>query len=108
MRLRIRSLMPLYLLCSCYLFAPKSFAFDYDKYKRDHKQLRSLTPATTADAQSTPSKRSKSKAMEKFAGILLEAMQSDTVPTKIFNTGSNISFYFKPAKITKVGITYKF
>ncbi len=108
MQFRIRGILPLCILFGCCFFSQKSYAFDYNRYNKEHRQLRSLTAATPADAITKPSKESKSKAFENFANRLLEAMQSDAVPARIFDTGTDISFYFKPAKVTKLGIKYKF
>ncbi len=108
MRLHIRTAMPLCILFGCCFFSSKSYAFDYDKYNKDHKQLRAIKSGTLVQGETKQSKMSKSKAFERFASQVLEAMDNDAIPTKIFDTGTNISFYFKPAKITKLGIRYKF
>jgi hypothetical protein len=96
------------ILCSCFLLTQKSYAFDYEKYNKEHRQLRSLTPISSATASVKEKKEEKSPVMKEFITKLLDAMQSDAVPAKLFDTNTNFSIYFKPAKISKIGITYKF
>ena len=96
------------ILCSCFLLTQKSYAFDYEKYNKEHRQLRSLTPVSTATPSVKEKKEEKSHLMKELVSKVLEAMQSDAVPAKLFDTSTNVSIYFKPAKISKIGITYKF
>lgn len=109
MRFRLRALLPLCMVLGCCFFPQKGFAFDFKKYEREQRQLRSLTPSNaTSTSARTADPKKRSRAFALFADKLLEALQSDAVPTKIFDTGTNLSFYFKPAKVTKLGIQYKF
>lgn len=108
MLFNIYKLLPACILCSCFCLTEKSYAFDYQKYDSNHHQLRTLTPV---DPIATPSKNqnaSKSHPMKELLAKVLHAMQSDAVPPKLFDTSSNFSIYFKPAKISKIGVTYKF
>ncbi len=108
MPLDMRKLLPICVLCGCFFFTQKSHAFDYQKYNSDHHKLRALTPNNTIATPSKNQEESKSHLMKELLGKVLDAMQSDAVPAKLFDTSSNISVYFKPAKISKIGITYKF
>ena len=98
------------LLCGFCLVGQKSHAFDYGKYNKEHRQLRSLSSATTTTAVSASGTKNKEKStvLKDFMQKVLTAMDSDTVPAKLFETNRNFSVYFKPAKISKLGITYKF
>jgi len=77
------------------------------------RQVRSLTPSagthgnvkTTAR---TEEKKSKTKIVKVIVEKLFEALDSDVIPAKMFRASNSVSFYFKPAKITKIGIKYKF
>ncbi|HHD77344.1 MAG TPA: hypothetical protein ENK93_01050 [Campylobacteraceae bacterium] len=108
MLLHLRIAMPFCILFGCCFFSQKGYAFDYNKYDKTRKQMRALTPAAPSQGEIRPAASGKSGAFEKFANRLLEAMESDIIPAKIFDTGTGVSFYFKPAKITKLGIRYKF
>ncbi len=101
-------LLSVYVLCGCFFFTQKSHAFDYQKYNRDHHKLHALTPNSTIATPSKNQEESKSHLIKELLGKVLDAMQSDAVPAKLFNTNTNFSVYFKPAKISKIGITYKF
>ncbi len=108
MYFNLRRIVPVCLLCGSFLFTQKSYAFDYEKYNSERKQLRSLAPLTPSAASSHSNQEEKSGIMKEFVTKLLDAMQSDAVPARLFDTNTDISIYFKPAKISKVGITYKF
>ncbi len=95
------------MMCS-FCFSHKAFAFDYDTYSKTHKQLRAINPDTTITTAVRNNKHQSTNAFAVFTQQLLQAMQSDAVPVKVFDTGTNISLYFKPAKVTKIGIKYKF
>lgn len=104
-----RNIFSLCILCGCFFCTPKSFAFDYKTYNKAHKQLRSLEPANSTIKNSHLNKRVKKEhLLSSVTKKLLEALDNDRVPVKIFDTSGNFSFYFKPAKITKVGFKYKF
>lgn len=106
-----RTLFPVCILCSCFLFAQKSFAFDYQKYSKERKQIRSLTPTDRIAAEipkSTPKKKRSDKAFAHFTQTLLEAMDTDIPLATLFDSGNGLSLYFKPSKVTKVGFRYKF
>jgi hypothetical protein len=96
------------ILCSCFLLTQKSYAFDYEKYNKEHRQLRSIAPVSSVTVPVKEKKEEKAPVMKEFITKLLDAMQSDAVPAKLFDTNTNFSIYFKPAKISKIGITYKF
>ncbi len=108
MPLDMRKLLPICVLCGCFFFTQKSHAFDYEKYNSDHHKLRSLTPHDNIASPSKNQEESKSHLMKELVSKVLDAMQSDAVPAKLFDTNTNFSIYFKPAKISKIGITYKF
>ncbi len=101
-------LLPVCVLCGCFFFTQKSHAFDYQRYTNDHHKLRALTPSDNITTPSKKQEESKSDTMKELLGKILDAMQSDAVPAKLFDTNTNFSIYFKPAKISKIGITYKF
>ena len=105
---RLQRLFPACILCGCFLFSHKAHAFDYGKYDKQHKQIRSIPPSQNSGGAAVQGKQENSHAFQMFANQLLEAMQNDAVPAKFFDAGSNLSFYFKPAKITKIGFKYKF
>jgi hypothetical protein len=105
----IRNIFSLCILCGCFFCTPKSFAFDYKSYYNAHKQLRSFEPATDANKVSPLNRKGKKEhLLSSFTKTVLEALDNERVPVKMFDTRSNFSFYFKPAKVTKVGFKYKF
>jgi len=108
MYINLSRLLPVCVLCSCFFFTQKSYAFDYAKYKSEHRQLRSLTPSATTATPGKNVHESKSHPMKELLSKVLDAMQSDAVPAKLFDTSTNFSVYFKPAKISKIGVTYRF
>ncbi len=85
----------------------KSYSFDYKTYSKQMHQLRSLTPKTTISPKSNQKQR-KSSALKNVTKNLLEALDSDLVPAKLFNEHKRVSVYFKPAKISKIGLRYRF
>ena len=95
------------LLCGCFLFPVKSLSFDYKQYNKDHRQLRS-TDSSGSLTPVTHEKEDKQSAIKEITKSLLEALNSDLVPAKMFNANNELSLYFKPAKISKVGFKYKF
>ena len=107
-----------YFLSVCMIFgcciAPgKLHAFDYKTYSKEMRQVRSLTPsaATQGSVKATAhpgEKKRKTKIVKVIVEKLFEALDSDVVPAKMFRASNSVSFYFKPAKITKIGIKYKF
>ncbi len=103
-----RNIFSVCILCGCFFCSTKSYAFDYATYQKTHKQLRSLTPSESTASGSLPGKAKKEHLFSTFTRKLLEALDSDRVPVKVFDTNGNLSFYFKPAKITKIGFKYKF
>ncbi len=106
-----RTLIPVCILCSCFLFAQKSFAFDYQKYSKERKQIRSLTPTDRIAAgipETTPTKKRSDRAFSHFTQTLLEAIDTDIPLATLFDNGSDLPLYFKPAKVTRVGFRYKF
>jgi len=105
---RLQRLFPACILCGCFLFSHKAHAFDYGKYEKQHKQIRSIPPSQKGGTTSVHGTKESSQAFQMFANRLLEAVQSDAAPAKLFDAGRNLSFYFKPAKITKIGFKYKF
>ena len=97
------------ILIGCFILPTKSYAFDYKSYTKELHQIRSLTPANkTVTPVKNNRKQSKSSAIKEITKKLLEALDSDLVPAKLFNAKQTFSVYFKPAKITKLGIRYKF
>jgi|GEM_PF-2222719 len=110
MFLSIRRILPVWIVCSCFFFAHKAFAFDYEKYKNEHSRLRNIpSPVTQINASDqTHESEEKSSGLKDFMEQVLTAMQSDAVPVKIFDATEKFSIYFKPAKISKLGIKYKF
>ncbi len=110
MFLSIRRILPMWMICSCFFFAHKAFAFDYEQYKNEHSRLRSVTSPLTQVIASGETRESeeKSSGLKDFMEQVLTAMQSDAVPVKIFDATETFSIYFKPAKVSKLGIKYKF
>ncbi len=111
MNLYKKYFLPLCILFGCFIVPAKSFSFDYKTYAKERHQLRSLTPPdtlTTATESSSETKKSKSSIIKEFTSKLLEALDSDLVPVKIFKTSKGFSIYLKPAKISKIGFKYKF
>ncbi len=107
-----RTLFPVCIVCGCFLFAQKSFAFDYQEYSKESRQIRSLTPTDHISAKisekSTATKKRSDRAFSHFTQTLLEAMDTDIPLATLFDNGSDLSLYFKPAKVTRVGFRYKF
>ncbi len=94
-------------LCGCFLFPSKSLAFDYKEYNKEHHQIRSLKSQSTL-TPTTQGKEDKESAIKEFTHKVLEALNSDLVPVKMFDASNEWSLYFKPAKISKLGFKYKF
>jgi len=94
-----------YLFCSSFLFLHKLFAFDFESYHRQQRSVPSMEQNVAHPA--TPQKHEKSS-VQRFVSHLLESFDNDIVPAKMFNTSETFSIYFKPAKVTKLGIRYKF
>ncbi len=103
--------LPLCIMFGCFFVPTKSFSFDYKTYAKERHQLRSLTSAQTSTSivgSSSVTKKSKSSIIKEFTSKLLEALDSDLVPAKLFETSKGFSIYLKPAKISKIGLKYKF
>ena len=84
-------------------------AFDYKRYSLETKQIRSLTPvANDSKVVKKGTKNAKSSLGREVVQKLLEALDSDLVPAKMFRTQRTFSLYFKPAKVTKFGVKYRF
>ncbi len=92
------------------LIPVKSYSFDYKSYSKQMHQLRSLSPKSTLTAKSEKQtqKQRKSSALKNITNKLLEALDNDLVPAKLFNEKKTVSVYFKPAKISKLGLRYRF
>jgi hypothetical protein len=110
MFLSIKRILPVCIACGCFFFAQKGFAFDYKQYDNEHSRLRSVSSPLTQVIGSgeTHESEEKSSGLKDFMEQVLTAMQSDAVPVKIFDATETFSVYFKPAKISKLGIKYKF
>ncbi len=94
-------------LCGCFLLPSKSLAFDYKEYKKEHYQIRSIDSQTSLTPNSQ-AKEEKQSTFKDFTHKVLEALNSDLVPVKMFDATNEWSLYFKPAKISKLGFKYKF
>ncbi len=94
-----------YLFCSSFLFLHKLFAFDFESY---HRQQRSIPSMAQHVAQPTTIQKREKSSVQRFVSHLLESFDNDIVPVKMFDTSEKFSIYFKPAKISKLGIRYKF
>ena len=97
----------------CCGFADKIYAFDYQSYAKQTKKIRSVEKGGVKVVQggdSSTQRRSKGK--ESIAKVIIEkllsSLDNDSVPAKMFKANRKFSIYFKPAKITKIGIRYKF
>ena len=102
--------LPLCILFGCCVAPVKSFSFDYKTYAKERHQLRSVEPAngTLSSSKSTTRKKSKANVIKDITSKLLEALNSDLVPAKLFHASNGFSIYIKPAKISKIGFKYKF
>jgi len=94
-----------YLFCSTFLFLHKLFAFDFESY---HHQQRSVPSVAQPVAQPAAAQKHEKSSVQRFVSHLLESFGNDIVPVKMFDTSKKFSIYFKPAKVTKLGIRYKF
>ena len=109
-----RYFMSLCVLFGCCMAPGKIYAFDYKSYSKEMRQVRSLT--FTSDVQEdversvmrTQGKKSKAKIVKLLVKKLFKVLNNDTVPAKTFPASKSVSFYFKPAKITKIGFKYRF
>ena len=110
-----------YILSFCVLFGccltpGKMYAFDYKSYSKEMRQVRSLTPTSELEGSvettrgRTHGKKSKSKIVKLLVKKLFKALNNDTIPAKTFHASKSkrFSFYFKPAKVTKIGFKYRF
>ena len=92
----------------------KMYAFDYKSYSKEMRQVRSLSPASDMQGDietrgmRTHGKKSKAKIVKLLVKKLFKALDSDAVPAKTFHRSKKFSFYFKPAKVTKIGFKYRF
>jgi len=101
-------------LLGCCVAPGKMYAFDYKSYNKEMRQVRSLTTVSevqgseNATAGQSEGKKSKTKVVKVIVEKLFEALDSDAVPAKMFRASNSLSFYFKPAKVTKIGFKYRF
>jgi hypothetical protein len=102
------------MIVGCWIIPGKAHAFDYKVYSKEMRQIRSVNSAATTFKRENESstgvkeKKSKSKAFKVIVSKLLEALDSDMVPAKMFKANQQFSIYLKPARVTKFGIKYKF
>ena len=101
-------------LLGCCVAPGKVYAFDYKSYSKEMRQVRSLTPSSEVQGSvketegQAQGKKSKTKIVKVIVEKLFEALDSDAVPAKMFRASNSLSFYFKPAKVTKIGFKYRF
>lgn len=103
----------LLIFLGCCGFGHKAYAFDYQSYAKQTKQIRSVEKGGGKVMQggdtSTQRRGSGKESIAKvIIGKILSTLDSDTVPAKMFKANRKFSIYFKPAKVTKIGVRYKF
>ena len=104
-------LFPLCLFFSCFIAPSKSLCFDYKTYSKQIHNLRIITPSSktiTPVQTQNKIKKKRPNIVKEFATKLLNALNSDIVTAKLFETSSGLSIYIKPAKISKIGVKYRF
>ncbi len=104
-----RYILSVSMVVGCWVMPGKVHAFDYKTYSKEVRQIRTLMPPESGEKPVVKGeKKSRSKAFKTVVNKLLEALDSDLVPARIFQTGDAFSLYFKLARVTKFGIKYRF